>query len=79
MHTETNSLIFGDMSNRLAITTIVTFGWKKGEACKPENTVSTVKYEGGSIMLWGCFAAGGTDALHKIDDIMWKEFYGEIL
>jgi hypothetical protein len=24
----------------------------------------------GNIMLWGCFAAGGTGALHKIDDIM---------
>ena len=23
-------------------------------------------------MLWGCFAAGGTGALHKIDGIMWK-------
>ena len=23
--------------------------------------------EGGSIMLWGCVAAGGTGALHKID------------
>ena len=25
---------------------------------------------GGRIMLWGCFAAGGTGALHKIDGIM---------
>ena len=30
-------------------------------------------------MLWGCFAAAGTGALHKIDGIMRKEHYMEIL
>jgi hypothetical protein len=43
---------------------------KKGEACKLKNTILTVKHEGGSIMLWWCFAAGGTGALHKIDGFM---------
>jgi hypothetical protein len=38
---------------------------KKGDACKPKNTIQTVKHGGGSIMLCGCFAAGGTGALHK--------------
>ena len=30
-------------------------------------------------MLWGCFAAGGTGALHKIDGIMRTENYEVIL
>ena len=34
---------------------------------------------GGSTMLWGCFAAGGTGAFHKIDGIMRKENYVDIL
>ena len=44
---------------------------KKGEACKPKNTIPTVK--------WGCFAAGGTGALHKIDGIMREGNYVDIL
>jgi hypothetical protein len=43
---------------------------KKREACKPKTTIPTVKHGGGSIMLWGCIAAGGAGALHEIDDIM---------
>ena len=50
--------------------TIVYVWRKKGDACKPKNTIPTVKHRGDSIMLWGCFAAGGTGALHKIDGIM---------
>ena len=52
---------------------------KKGDACKPKNTIPTVKHAGGNIMLWGCFAAGGTGALYKIDGIMRYENDVEIL
>ena len=38
-----------------------------------------MKHKGGSIMLWGSFAAGGTGALHKIDGIMRQENYVDIL
>ena len=34
---------------------------------------------GGSIMLWGCFAAWGTGALHKIDGIIRQENDVDIL
>jgi hypothetical protein len=30
-------------------------------------------------MLWGCFATGGSGALHKIDGLMREENYADIL
>ena len=38
-----------------------------------------MKPGGGNIILWGCFAAGGTGALHKIDGIMRWGNYVDIL
>ena len=38
-----------------------------------------MKHGGGNIMLWWCFAAGGTGALHKIDGIMREENYVDLL
>ena len=51
---------------------------KKEESCEPEDTMVLVKYGGGCIMLWGCFAAGATAALCKTDGIKMKH-YVEIL
>ena len=62
---ETQIELFGHNDSR--------YVWRKrGETCKPKN-IPTMKHGGGSIMLWGCFAAGGTGALHKIDGIEWME------
>ena len=38
-----------------------------------------MKHRCGNIMLWGCFAAGGNGALHKIDGIVRMENYVDIL
>lgn len=33
---------------------------------KPWNSLPAGQYDGGGIMLWGCFAKGGTGALHTV-------------
>ena len=38
-----------------------------------------MKHGGGSIMLWGFFAAGGTGAIHTIDGVMREKDYMDIL
>jgi hypothetical protein len=40
---------------------------EKGEGLQAEEHHANREARGGSIMLWGCFAAGGSCELHKID------------
>uniref|UniRef100_A0A4W5P6Z7 ER membrane protein complex subunit 1 n=1 Tax=Hucho hucho TaxID=62062 RepID=A0A4W5P6Z7_9TELE len=63
-YTQTLEQLFGHNDHR--------YVWrKKGEACKPKNTIPTVKHGGGSIMLWGCFLFG-IDS--KSGSILWKHY-----
>ena len=52
---------------------------EKGGCLQAEEHHPNREARGGSIMLWECFAAGGTGALHKIDGIMREENYVDIL
>ena len=53
---------------------------EKGGGLQAEKHHPNREARGGSIMLWGCFAAGVTGALHKIDrKSMWMENDMDIL
>lgn len=65
----------GQMRQRLSFLTTIgvnrtecMFEGVKGEDFKPKKIILTLKYGGGNIMLWGCFA--GTDMSHKVGGIM---------
>lgn len=54
--------------------------WRKtGEALLDKHTTKTVKFGGGSIMVWGCFSWHSIGNLHKIDGIMDARHYIRIL
>ncbi|CDQ64762.1 unnamed protein product [Oncorhynchus mykiss] len=51
-----------------------TCGGKKGTAHQHQNLIPTVKYGGGSIMVWGCIAASGPGQPAIIDGKMNSSF-----
>ena len=54
-------------------------GEKNGTVFKKHNTVPTVKFGGGSIMIWGCFSSKGTGKLQVIHRKVNGSIYREIL
>ena len=60
--------------NKNCIVIFQYYVWKQeGDAFNTKDTKPTVKHAGGSIMLWGCFAASGSGALNKVNGTMKKE------
>jgi transposase len=56
------------------------FTWRKpGTGLHPKNVIPTVKYGGGSVMVWGCFSYYGVGRLVFIDGIMDAKYYVNIL
>ena len=54
--------------------------WREKDAAfKPCNTISTVKFGGGSVMIWGCFSANGVGGLEIIERKMNTVKYDDIL
>ncbi|KAK3549749.1 hypothetical protein QTP86_007732 [Hemibagrus guttatus] len=68
-------------------TKIVLFGrsvshyvWRKSNtAFQKKNIIPTLKYGGGSVMVWGCFAASGPGRLAVINGTMNSAVYQKIL
>ena len=54
--------------------------WRKSNtAFQKKNIIPTVKHGGGSVMVWGCFAASGPGQLAVIDGKMNSAVYQKIL
>ena len=57
-----------------------TWSWiRDNETLQARNIKQTVKHGGGSIMIWNCISATGVGWMCKIDSIMTKEVYLDIL
>ncbi|KAI4893691.1 hypothetical protein NFI96_000590 [Prochilodus magdalenae] len=69
---ETKIELFGHYKGRYA--------WrKKNTALQEKHLLPTVKFGGGSIMLWGCVASTGTGNLVKVEGRMDSNQYQQIL
>ncbi len=69
---ETNVELFGKCVSR--------YIWRKtNTAFHKKNIIPTIKHVGGSVMVWGCFAASGPGRLAIIDGTMYSALYQKIL
>ena len=52
---------------------------RKGEELLPECINQTVKFGGGSVMMWGCISCDGVGPLVKVDGMMKAVDYIQLL
>ena len=52
---------------------------KKGEPISDRTTLSTVKYGGGNMMVWGCMSWNGVGMLTEVEERMDAKQYVEIM
>lgn len=52
---------------------------RKNETYVEKNTLPTVRYDGDSVMLWGCFASSSTGNLQRLEGKMDSVQYQQIL
>ena len=80
-HSTTGKIFCGQMKLQLrSLEGTQHYVWrKKGTAHQHQNLIPTVKYGGGSIMVWGCFAASGPGQLAIIDGKMNSQVFQDIL
>ncbi|CAG8737237.1 14943_t:CDS:2, partial [Acaulospora colombiana] len=56
------------------------WGWKRpGSQLEDRNVVGTVKFGGGSVMLWGCMTISGPGHMAQVDGRMDAKQYTDIL
>ena len=65
---ETKIELFGHQKMVAMYTACLT--WQTRDAYKKNHLIPTIKYSGGSLMLWCCFTASGPGALVKINGMM---------
>ncbi len=70
----------GDKKNWLFGRCVSRYIWRKtNTAFHKKNIIPTVKHGGGSVMVWGCFAASGPGHLAIIDGTMNSALYQKIM
>ncbi len=53
--------------------------WQPGEEYKDKCDLSTVKHDGGCVMVWGCMSAAGTGELQFIEGTINANMYFDLL
>ena len=78
-HSTTGKIFCGQMNPKFSWNTTLCVEKKKSTAHQHQNLIPTVKYGGGGIMVWGCFAASGPGRIAVIDGKMNSQLYQNIL